>query len=295
MKDLNNGELYFSNAKYRRYYQRYLQILHAISVNRFEWVGLPDEIVPQFIEEQLFWRGEVVFFKDDVLNKYAVMRTALGGSIDIYDTPNKRTAYAQNYIEHLNKKNSVLIKDNTINYPLVDIAVMYAESLANMRMTRDINIYAQRTPVVVSTSENTRLSSKNTMKMYNDFVPVIEIKDTFKGVDGLKVLDLKPPKVFDDLRVEMREEISDFCTIIGVDNLAGQKKERLVSDEVYQQSNVVQINRHNYLSVRERAAEQISRLFGLKVSVKYVGGQYFSNGEFDEYTDVSRETRKEVE
>lgn len=295
MKDLNNGEKYFSNAKYRRYYQRYLQILHAISVNRFEWFGLPDEIVPQFIEEQLFWRGEVVFFKDDVLNKYAVMRTALGGNIDIYDTPNNRTAYAQNYIEQLNKKNSILIKDNTINYPLVDIAVMYAESLANMRMTRDINIYAQRTPVIVSTSENTRLSTKNTMKMYNDFVPVIEIKDTFKGIDGLKVLDLKPPKVFDDLRAEMREEISDFCTIIGIDNLAGQKKERLVSDEVYQQSNLVQINRHNYLSVRERAAEQINRMFGLDVSVKYTGGQYFSNGEFDEYTDHTRETREGVE
>lgn len=224
MKNQSKDAEYFSVPQYRNYYIRYFNMLHEMIVNRFEWLGLPDEIPPRVIEDYLFWWGQAVFFEDDVLEKYAVMKTNMGGTVDIYGVPNMRFAYAQQYFKALGKNNSVIIWDSNVGYPSVDYVQMYAESLANMRMTRNLNIYAQRTPVIIAGSDNQRLSTKNLFKQYNDFVPFISVKDGISNVENMKVLNLNPPNVFGDLTTAMRQEIADFCLQFGINNIDGTKK-----------------------------------------------------------------------
>ena len=199
MKNQSKDAEYFSVPQYRNYYIRYFNMLHEMIVNRFEWIGLPEEIPPRVLEDYLFWWGQAVFFKDDVLEKYATMKTNLGGTVDIYGVPNMRFAYAQQYFKTLGKNNSVIIWDSSVGYPSVDYVQMYAESLANMRMTRNLNIYAQRTPVIIAGSDNQRLSTKNLFKQYNDFVPFISVRDGVSNIDNIKVLNLNPPNVFVDI------------------------------------------------------------------------------------------------
>lgn len=271
MKNQSRDAEYFSVPQYRNYYIRYFNMLHEMIVNRFEWVGLPDEIPPRVIEDYLFWWGQAVFFEDDVIEKFAIMKTNLGGTVDIYGVPNMRFAYAQQYFKTLNKANSVIVWDSATGYPSVDYVQMYAESLANMRLTRNLNIYAQRTPVVIAGSDNQRLSTKNLFKQYNDFVPFISVKDGISNVENMKVLNLNPPNVFGDLTTAMRQEIADFCVQFGINNIDGTKKERLITSEVEQDADLTLINRQSFLGVRKRACEQINRLFGLSVDVRYIG------------------------
>lgn len=212
-----------------------------------------------------------MFFEDDVLEKYAVMKTNMGGTVDIYGAPNMRFAYAQQYFKTLNKANSVIVWDSAIGYPSVDYVQMYAESLANMRMTRNLNIYAQRTPVIIAGSDNQRLSTKNLFKQYNDFVPFISVRDGVSNIDNIKVLNLNPPNVFGDITTAMRQEIADFCIQFGINNIDGTKKERLITSEIEQDADLTLINRQSFLGVRKRACEQINRLFGLSVDVRYIG------------------------
>ena len=262
---------YFSVPQYRNYYVRYFNMLHEMVVNRFEWLNLPDEIPPRVLEDYLFWWGQTVFFKDDVIEKYATMKTNLGGTVDIYGVPNMRFAYAQQYFRSLGKNNSVIIWDSSTSYPSVDYVQMYAESLANMRLTRNLNIYAQRTPVIIAGSENQRLSTKNLFKQYNDFVPFLSVKDGMTNIDTMKVLNLEPPNIFGDLTTAMRQEIADFCVQFGISNIDGTKKERLITSEVEQDADLTLINRQSFLGVRKRACEQINRVFGLNVDVRYIG------------------------
>lgn len=159
-----------------------------------------------------------------MLEKYAVMKTNMGGTVDIYGVPNMRFAYAQQYFKALGKNNSVIIWDSNVGYPSVDYVQMYAESLANMRMTRNLNIYAQRTPVIIAGSDNQRLSTKNLFKQYNDFVPFISVRDGVSNIDNIKVLNLNPPNVFGDITTAMRQEIADFCIQFGINNIDGTKK-----------------------------------------------------------------------
>lgn len=271
MKNQSKDAEYFSVPQYRNYYIRYFNMLHEMIVNRFEWLGLPDEIPPRVIEDYLFWWGQAVFFEDDVLEKYAIMKTNMGGTVDIYGVPNMRFAYAQQYFKTLNKANSVIVWDSAIGYPSVDYVQMYAESLANMRMTRNLNIYAQRTPVIIAGSDNQRLSTKNLFKQYNDFVPFISVRDGVSNIDNIKVLNLNPPNVFGDITTAMRQEIADFCIQFGINNIDGTKKERLITSEIEQDADLTLINRQSFLGVRKRACEQINRLFGLSVDVRYIG------------------------
>lgn len=271
MKSQSRDAEYFSVPQYRNYYIRYFNMLHEMIVNRFEWLGLPDEIPPRILEDYLFWWGQAVFFEDDVIEKFAIMKTNLGGTVDIYGVPNMRFAYAQQYFKTLNKANSVIVWDSATGYPSVDYVQMYAESLANMRLTRNLNIYAQRTPVVIAGSDNQRLSTKNLFKQYNDFVPFISVKDGISNVENMKVLNLNPPNVFGDLTTAMRQEIADFCVQFGINNIDGTKKERLITSEVEQDADLTLINRQSFLGVRKRACEQINRLFGLSVDVRYIG------------------------
>ena len=69
----------------------------------------------------------------------------------------------------------------------------------------------------------------------------------------------------------MRQEIADFCVQFGISNIDGTKKERLVTSEVEQDADLTLINRQSFLGVRKRACEQINRVFGLSVDVRYIG------------------------
>ena len=55
-----------------------------IFVNRYTWNNLPEEILPMYIEQTLFWNGLGVFIKDDIAG-YAFMKVSLSGLPDIYN------------------------------------------------------------------------------------------------------------------------------------------------------------------------------------------------------------------
>lgn len=250
--------------------KRYYNYFCNLAFSRFEWTGLPDSIVPAFLEKVLFYNGVAAFFKEDVIETFAVMAVNLGGNMDIYATPNKRFAYANNYRYDLDKKNSVLIYDNMTDYPLSDYVMMHARSLANMRLTRDINIFSQRTPVAVAATADTRLTLSNIMNSYNQFIPFIEIDESLARNENLiKALDLKAPIVFDKLEVEMAKEKSACLTLLGIDSNAVDKSERMISGEVHGNNGEIEANRNASLIQRERACKQINKMFGLNVSVRF--------------------------
>ena len=278
-----------SNPKLNELYNMYYYMLQTLTINRFEWHNLPKEIDPFFMEKALLDKGQVVFFRDDVVDKFAIMKTNLGGTMDIYDHPNKRFAYANQYFKDLNKLNSVLIRDNTIDYPTQQYIHIYAQSLANARMTRDLNVLTKRTPYILAVSDAKRLSVKNLMKMIFDFVPAIEIKQHLDEdiSQSIQVLNLNSPDIYKDMTSYMREEINDFCNLIGIDSISGAKKERLITDEILQDSNQCYVNRYNYLRMRKRACEQINLNFGLNIDVSFVGATYTKSSE-----SIAEDTRE---
>lgn len=248
-------------------YIQYFNRLTELATTVFEWENLPDTVDSRFLELALFTDGYCVFFYDDVVG-YLCLRCTLGGTLSVYDIPNERMAYAPNgYQNILNQSNSVIIFNNFLHTNNVLEVQTYAKRLYNIDRTIDVNINAQKTPILIQASENQRLTLKNLYMKYEGNEPYIFADNTLNK-DCLQVLRTDAPYVCDKL-FDLKTNIwNEYLTYIGIPNVAVQKRERLISDEVMRSQGGVTASRNSRLLARLQAVDAINNMFGLNIKCK---------------------------
>lgn len=253
-----------NNRTYLQYYNRLLEL----AINMYEWKGLPPSVDERFLELTLFSDGMAVFFRDEVLGDLC-LQCMVGGNLDVYRIPIERTAYATNrYQAHLNNTNSVIIFNNyTHTNSMLDVE-MYARRLYEIERTIDVNVKAQKTPLVIRATENQRLTLKNMYMQYDGNEPFI-FGDKNLDMDGIKVLKTDAPYVADKLNILKRQIWNEALTYLGIENSNTEKKERLVSDEVTTNLGGVEAQRYCRLNSRRQAAKAINAMFGLNITVDF--------------------------
>lgn len=239
-------------------------------INRFKWENLPSEIEPFYIERVLFFNGLGAFIYDDVVDMPAFMKLNLSGTYDIYNIPTSRWAYANNgYLKEYGKQNSVIVWDSPTAYPFCNTAMMYAEAMANVWRTRDINMFAQRTPVAIAASDDEKLSYQVLGEDYANYVPVIKISDTL-NLKNLQALSLNAPYVVDKLEDELSVLWGRVLTDLGYESNPSEKRERLISDEVAGNNGQAEASRNIGLSLRQRAIDSCNKLLGWNANVRFM-------------------------
>lgn len=253
-----------NNRTYLQYYNRLLEL----AINMYEWKNLPDSVDERFLELTLFSDGMAVFFRDEILGELC-LQCMIGGELDVYRIPIDRTAYATNgYQMRLNNKNSVFIFNNyTHTNSMLDVE-MYARRLYEIERTIDVNVKAQKTPLIVRATENQRLTMKNLYMQYDGNEPFI-FGDNNLDMDAIKVLPTNAPYVADKLNILKRQIWNEALTYLGIENSNTEKKERLVSDEVNSNLGGVAAQRFCRLNARRKAADQINKMFGLNIEVDF--------------------------
>lgn len=248
-------------------YIQYFNRLTELATTVFEWENLPDTVDSRFLELALFTDGYCVFFYDDVVG-YLCLRCTLGGTLSVYDIPNERMAYAPNgYQNILNQSNSVIIFNNFLHTNNVLEVQTYAKRLYNIDRTIDVNINAQKTPILIQASENQRLSLKNLYMKYEGNEPYIFADNTLNK-DCLQVLRTDAPYVCDKL-FDLKTNIwNEYLTYIGIPNASVQKRERLIRDEVMRSQGGVTASRNSRLLARLQAVDAINKMFGLNIKCK---------------------------
>lgn len=260
-------ENYFKNSDPITMY--YFNNIFNLYVFRLKWENLPTEILPQFIGETLFWRGAGAFIYDDEMKQYAFMKTNLSGLPDIYNIPDERWVYASNgYIEEYGKENSVLLWDNMYGYPFAYTAYMYAEEMANVWKTRSINLFAQRTPIVLVSSDQQQLSYQLLGEQYANYIPVMKVNDSL-DIDRIKALKVDAPFVADKLDDQLKRLWSQVLTDMGYDNNPIEKRERAISNETEGNNGQIEGMRNISLTLARRCANAMNNLWGLNVEVNF--------------------------
>lgn len=276
-----------NNRTYLQYYNRLLEL----AINMYEWKNLPDTVDERFLELTLFSDGMAVYFRDEILGDLC-LQTMIGGNLDVYRIPMERTAYAANgYQVRLDPTNSVIIFNNyTHTNSMLDIE-MYARRLYNIERTIDVNVNAQKTPVMVIGSESQRLTLKNLMMQYDGNEPFIYGDDKL-NVNALNVLRLDAPYVADKLNILKRQIWNEALTYLGIENSNTEKKERLVTDEITSNLGGVEAQRFCRLNARRKAADQINAMFGTNITVDFREEnkvKYFDEAEDEEKEDTQYE------
>lgn len=268
-KNTENGQFWQSawnnNAKFNVYYNR----LVDLAISCIEYDNLPDTIDPRFLELILLADGMAVVFKDDTLDNLLALRTMVNGRLNVYDIPLVREAYASNgYRMRLDIENSVLIYNNYLHLPSNLELAMYAQKLANLDTTIDINVNAQKTPLLITSAENERLSMKNLYMKYDGNIPVI-FGSKQLNPDAIKVLKTDAPYNADKL-YELKSNIwNEALTFLGISNITINKKERLISDEVMRSQGGTIASRNSRLKARSEAVDQINKKFGTNITVHF--------------------------
>lgn len=247
-----------------QYYHR----LTELSIAMFEWKNLPDSIDPRFLELTLFSQGQIVFFKDEVMG-YLALPNAGSGQLNVYRIPTRRRAYAVNgYSRELDEKNSVIIWNNLLHTPSKLDVKMFSDRLYQMDRIIDVNVKAQKTPVLIRVNDSQRLTLQNTYMKYEGNQPVIFATKDFDP-EALTVLKTDAPFIADKIYQLKIQYWNEALTYLGISNINITKKERLITDEVTRNQGGTVASRYSRLEARKQACKEINKMFGLNISVDY--------------------------
>lgn len=275
----NINDLTFSDYFYR------LTLLARVM---FKWDGLPPQIDEKWIEKYLFTEGHCMFFHHEKLG-YMIARCNLDGGLNEYDEPISLKPYATNYNfeeSYENNKECILIRNNDLMLPTSPTIKLYAWRLTEVQRSIDLNVVAQRTPILIKCSEKQRLTLKNVYKQWSGNEPVIFGDKELETFD-FTVLKTDAPIVFDKLQIQKHEIWNEIYTFLGINNANQNKRERLVADEVSANDEQIELSAHIMLKAREKACELINRIYpDLKISVRLRNKeeieQLLEEGEYDD-------------
>lgn len=250
--------------------QMYFQTLTELSVNRFKWSGLPEEIDRRFVELTLHHNGLVVFFRDSQFKRYFALKASVQGRMNMYDNPTKFHVYGNMMIERdLTGRECVPIWANAQRIPQKQAIYIYSRKLARIDRTIDITIENLRYTRLVTGNANQRQSLVNIMRQVDEGKPIVYTTPNFDPA-SVQALDLSVhPDVLPKLMDARNSLWNQAMGFLGVNNANQDKRERLVASEVQANDEQVLAVRATALNARQYAAEQINAMFGLNVEVSY--------------------------
>ena len=250
-------------------YTQYLNWLTELAISMFKWKNLPETVDARYIEMQLFLTGAMVYFNDEVIGDLC-LNCLSQGRMDVYGYPIIRRAYSayNNYQRLLKPNNSVVIYNNYMRTNSVLDVQMYARRLYNIDRIIDVNVNAQKTPVIVRASEKQRMTMMQLYMQYDGNEPFI-FGDKDLDLNSLAVLKTDAPYVADKLYALKTEIWNEALTHLGISNVNINKKERLITNEVSRTQGGTIASRYSRLDSRQEAAEKINKMFGHDIEVDY--------------------------
>ena len=249
----------------------YLARLVELSASMFDWTGLPETCDVRTLELALLGNGRAVFFRDDALDMYMTLPVNVSTSgYDVYGQPLQFTARSlyNNYRYPLTQGTGVVIYNNYLRTPSLMQLVSFADRLGKIDEIIDINVNAQKTPILILADESKRLTMKNLYMKYDGNQPFI-FGDKNLSINDFTVLKTDAPYVAADLYTLKTQIFNEALTYLGISNVSYQKKERLVTDEVSRNMGGTIAARYNRLNERQKACKKINQIFGLETWCEY--------------------------
>lgn len=289
-------------------YIDYLERMKKICLSMFEWVNLPQTCNARFLEMCLYYNGQGALLYSD---EYGYINTMAcdGGYINIYGLPTEVTCYSYRFNERRSLytvdtgeekgKECILVMNNYERIPTSASISLFAYRLAEAQRTADTNIKSLRTPILITTDQKQYFTLK---KMYEEFdgnTPAIFADKNLISPDALKAIKTDSPVLLNDIMEYKREIWNEFLTFMGLQNLS-EKKERLISNEVDSNNELINMNLQALLIPRKEACRQFNEKYGLAgdkaIDVKVRSDLYNIVKQYESITsDYTKAVREEEE
>ena len=265
---LMNSETYFD----------YVERFKKICLSMFEWVNLPDSMNARYLEECLYYKGQASLLKDEL---YGFINTqcASNGYLNIYGLPSSLNCYSYQYnsirnlytgLDGAEDKDCILVMNNWERIPTASTIELFCQRLAEAEMTAQVNIKAQKTPVLITVDENQRLMMENLYAQYDGNRPFIMGDKNQMGNDFIKSINTGAPFIADKIMEYKKQIWNEALQFLGINTLQTEKKERLITDEASSNNELINLNLQSMLVPRQEACKQFNKLFGLEGTDKEI-------------------------
>lgn len=250
-------------------YQAYVDRITEIAISVFDWSGMPDTVDTRFLELAFFTYGKVCAFEDEV--GILILPFNPDANFNVYGNPTKAEVFSPFNAFHRSvyAKEAIFGYNNMIRTNSMDMSRLFALRLYNIDRIIDVNANSLKSPVMITCDEEQRLTLLNLFKEVDGNAPVIFGS---KNIDlrAIAALNLNTNYVGDKL-TELKTNIwNEMLTYNGVPNVAINKRERLVSDEVNRGMGGTLACRYSKLKARQQFADEINRMFDLDVQVGFI-------------------------
>lgn len=248
----------------------YIDRLKMLSVSLFTWKGLDDIAgtgASRFLELSLYEDGKGVFVKDDELG-YMALKVSPSDKLNVYMLPVKVMCWSIGYNKQYAFDDVVYIMNNELQKPTREFMELFAYRLYETERTIDINLQAQKTPILIEGDTKTILTLKNVYMQYSGNTPFIFGNKQFDISNKLNVLKTDAPYIIDKLDVHKHQIFNDALTVLGIDNANTDKKERLITNEVESNEELIKYYLNCYYKTRKKACDDINKKFGLNIDIE---------------------------
>lgn len=261
------------NTALVEYYTRYL-FQKVISV--FEFENLPEEWADNYFKYVLFGYGVIAVIYTD---KYGVICQDCGLSgFDVFYQPT-RCIIANPHLPGLKEfkihENCEIIKLQPDYGSVMDLVTTYADLMALALETTGANLLNSKLSYVFFAENKT--AAESFKKLYDRVAsgePMAVIDKNLLMEDGTPAWQIFTQNVgqnyiTDRLLNDMKTLEDQFNTVIGVPNANTQKRERMITDEVNANNVDTQCRVNLWLETMNKDIEQVNRMFGTDIKVKY--------------------------
>ena len=265
---LMNSETYFD----------YVERFKKICLSMFEWVNLPESMNARYLEECLYYKGQASLLKDEL---YGFINTqcASNGYLNIYGLPSSLNCYSYQYnsirnlytgLDGAEDKDCILVMNNWERIPTASTIELFCQRLAEAEMTAQVNIKAQKTPVLIVVDENQRLMMENLYAQYDGNKPFIFGDKNQVGDGVVKSINTGAEFIADKIMEYKKQIWNEALQFLGINTLQTEKKERLITDEASSNNELINLNLQSMLIPRQEACKQFNKLFGLEGTDKEI-------------------------
>lgn len=260
-------------------YLDYKHRLKKIATSIFEWINLPDSMDSEYIEYCLYALAQCAFLYTE---EYGFINTkaVTNGNLNLYGLPTSLNCYSYGSVQYNRnvyyggdsgdkEKECILVKNTQDRDPVPTVVTLelFAYRLYQAERTADVNIQNAKRSRLILTNENQRLTMENMFRQYDSNVPYIFGDSSNFKTGSVESLDISTPFFGSDIMKYKKEIWNEALTFLGVDNFS-EKKERLVSDEIDTNNEVINLNLMSFLAPRKKACELFNKKYGMNIDVK---------------------------
>lgn len=281
-KDQFYSDNFWESDSYNfRAYQKNLDMLLSLAVNRFRWIGLPETCDARFLEKTLHRSGiaTLSYALDQPTRIYTTLQAATTSTYNMYGLPVRwRAVGFDGFTDYeVTPENGELCYYSYARVCPWNALEIYARKMAHYERTEDVNLTQQMRPFIGIAPREKQLELVNLIKQVQGGEPAILGDDGLLDlVNKVTVIDTKVPLMTEELARSHQNVLNQALLYLGIPHLAFEKGERMIEDEARANTAPTNIMLLDCLNARREFAEKCNRKFGLDIQV------YF-NDDFESY------------